>query len=311
MKFNLKYMSSSATIAIGDEKMTKNNKKARIMVILSMLIFGTIGVLVKNIPLPSSVIALARSAVGAIFLILLTLITGKKIAFSVIGKNFMYLLPAGIFLGVNWILLFESYRHTTVAVATVCYYLAPVFIVLASPIILGERLTIRKMLFSAAALFGIVLVSGAFESGGISLMGILLASGAAALYAAIVLLNKKLDGISSNDATITQLAITAVILSVYVGFTEDFSSFSLTVSEGILLAVAGVVHTGIAYALYFGAVQKLDAQTSAIYSYIDPVCAVILSAAVLGEPMTLITALGAILVLGSTFLSEIMGKKAE
>lgn len=281
------------------------------MAIASMLIFGTIGVLVKNIPLSSAVIALARSVIGALFLVVWTFITGKKISFAAVGKNFKFLLPAGVFLGINWILLFESYRYTTVAVATVCYYLAPVFIVLASPLVLGERLTLKKAVFSALALFGTVLVSGVIESGGISFAGVALAVGAAVLYAAIVLCNKKLVGISSNDATITQLAITAVILSVYVGVTEDFSSFSLNGTEWLLLAVAGVVHTGLAYALYFGAVQKLDAQTSAIYSYIDPVFAVILSALVLDEPMTLVTAIGAVLVLGSTFLSEITGKKAE
>lgn len=278
------------------------------MAIASMLIFGTIGVLVKNIPLSSAAVALARSVIGALFLIAWTFITGKKISFAAIGKNFRYLLPAGVFLGINWILLFESYRYTTIAIATVCYYLAPVFIVLASPLVLGERLTVKKTAFSALALFGTVLVSGALESGGISFAGVAFAVGAAVLYAAIVLCNKKLDGISSNDATITQLAITAVILSVYVGVTEDFSSFSLNGTEWSLLAVAGVVHTGLAYALYFGAVQKLDAQTAAIYSYIDPVFAVILSAVVLGEPMTLVTAVGAVLVLGSTFLSEMTDK---
>lgn len=291
--------------------MTKNNNVARLMVIASMLIFGTIGVLVKNIPLPSSVIALARSSIGAVFLLAIRFLTGKKPDISAIGKNFKFLLPAGVFLGVNWILLFESYRYTTVAIATVCYYLAPVFIVLASPLVLGERLTVKKTVFAVIAMLGTVLVSGAVEGGGISFTGTALAISAAVLYAAIILLNKKLDGISSNDATLTQLAITAVILIVYVGITEDFSSFSLKGSEWVLLGVAGVVHTGLAYTLYFGAVQKLDAQTSAIYSYIDPVCAVILSAAVLGEPMTLITAIGAVLVLGSTFLSEITGKKAE
>ena len=286
----------------------KNNNKARFAAIASMLIFGTIGVLVKNIPLPSAVIALARSAIGAIFLVLWTVVTGKKISFAAIGKNFKFLLPAGVFLGINWILLFESYRYTTVAIATVCYYLAPVFIVLASPLLLGEKLTVKKIFFSAVALFGTVLVSGAFESGGISFAGVAFAVGAAVLYAAIVLCNKKLDGISSNDATITQLAITAVILGVYVSVTEDFGNFSLNGTEWMLLAVAGVVHTGLAYALYFGAVQKLDAQTSAFYSYIDPVFAVILSAVVLGEPMTVLTAIGAVLVLGSTFLSEITDK---
>ncbi|MEE0944623.1 MAG: DMT family transporter [Clostridia bacterium] len=288
--------------------MTKENK-ARLMVVAAMLIFGTIGVFVKFIPLPSSVIAFARSIIGTVFLLTASVAGRKKPSFSAIKKNLPILLVLGTFLGVNWIMLFESYRYTTVAVATLCYYLAPVFVVLASPFVLGEKLTAKKFGFSVIALLGMVLVSGVVSGENtVSAVGMLFGVGAAVLYASIILFNKKLRDISANDTTIAQLGISAVVVGVYVLLTGDFSAVSLTGKETVLLVVVGIVHTGIAYALYFGAVKSLKAQTAAIYSYIDPVFAIILSALFLNEPMSIMAALGAVLILGSTLVSELTDK---
>ncbi len=285
--------------------MTKENR-ARCMVIAAMLIFGTIGVFVRYIQLPSSVIAFARSVIGTLFLLLISFATRTAPSISAMRKNLPVLLVLGTFLGANWIMLFEAYRYTTVATATLCYYLAPVFIVLASPFVLGERLTKKKFAFSLLALFGMVLVSGVIGGENrISMAGLLFGVGAAVLYASIILLNKKLKDISDNDTTLAQLAISAVVMGVYVLLTEDISELTLNTNELLLLLVVGVVHTGVAYMLYFGAVKALKAQTSAIFSYIDPVCAIILSALFLGEPMTLVAAIGAVLILGSTLVSEL------
>ncbi|MBS7297763.1 MAG: DMT family transporter [Eubacteriales bacterium] len=288
--------------------MTQGNK-ARLMVVVSMLIFGTIGVFVKFIPLPSSVIAFARSVIGTLFLLIVSVVSKNKPSFSAIKKNLPILLALGTFLGANWILLFEAYRYTTVAVATLCYYLAPVFVVLVSPLVLGEKLTLKKFIFSVIALFGMILVSGVVGGENtVSVTGMLFGVGAAVLYASIILLNKKLKDISANDTTIAQLGISAVVVGIYVFFTEDFSAMSLTGKEAVLLVIVGIVHTGIAYALYFGAVKSLKAQTAAIFSYIDPVFAIILSALFLSEPMTVIATVGAVLILGSTLVSELTDK---
>ena len=91
--------------------------------LLSMLIFGTIGIFVEMIPLPSSVIALARSGIGAALLALVMLAAKKPLHRDAIRQNLKFLLPSGAALGFNWILLFEAYRYTTVAVATLCYYM--------------------------------------------------------------------------------------------------------------------------------------------------------------------------------------------
>lgn len=287
-------------------------KAAKIQLISSMIIFGTIGLFVRYIPLPSSVIAFARGLIGMIFLLLVLVVQRKKPNLSAVGKRWPLLLLSGAALGANWILLFEAYRHTTVAISTLCYYLAPMFIILVSPLVLREKLTARKLVCVLVSLAGMVCVSGVL-TGSIptidELTGILLGVGAAALYATVVLLNKSLPGISGNDRTVVQLGISAVVVLPYILLTEQVSTLRLDTTGFVLLFVVAIVHTGIAYALYFNSMERLQAHTLAIFSYIDPIAAILLSALLLKEPLGWTGVLGAILILGSAALSELPGKK--
>ena len=283
------------------------NRSARWQMLLSMVIFGTIGLFVKYIPLPSAAIALVRGVVGLLFLLIVMAAGRKKLSLTAIRSNLLILILSGIALGGNWMLLFESYRHTTVATATLCYYLAPVFVVLLSPVFYKERLTGRKLVCTLAALIGMVLVSGILDAGfsPAQLTGVLCGLGAAALYAAVVLLNKALRGLSAFERTVMQLAVSSLILLPYVLLTAQTASFRLAPLSLLLLLVVGVIHTGVAYALYFNAVGALPAQTAALLSYLDPVIAVLLSALLLREPMGWSGILGAVLILGSTLISEL------
>lgn len=277
----------------------------------AMGIFGTIGIFVKYIPLSSAFIAFFRGVIGVAFLIALMLLTKKKPDFPAIRKNLLLLFISGAAIGVNWILLFESYRYTTVATATVCYYLAPLFLLLASPL-LGEKLTAKKLLCIAIALTGLVFVSGIIESGlpGITEgKGILLGLGAAVLYATVMLLNKKLSPIPAYDKTILQLGSAALVLLPYLLLSGSFVLPQLTGTQWALLCLVGVLHTGIAYAMYFGAMKDLPAKTMAIFSYLDPVIAVVLSAVVLQEGITPWGIAGTVLILGSALYSELPEKK--
>ena len=276
-----------------------------------MGIFGTVGIFVKMIPLGSAVIALCRGIMGIAFLLGVMLLTRKKFDRAAIGKNLLLLCVSGIAMGFNWILLFESYRYTTVATATVCYYLAPLFLILASPLV-GERLTPKKGLCIGVALVGLVFVSGMMD-GGIpplgELRGIGLALGAAALYATVMLLNKKLSPIPAYDKTILQLAAATAVILPYLLLTHGLSFPAMALGQWAALLVVGIVHTGFAYALYFGSMKDLSAHTIAIFSYLDPVIAVVLSALLLREPIGLWGIVGAILILGSALYSELPEKK--
>ena len=284
---------------------------AKIKIITAMVTFGTIGVFVRYIPLPSSIIALVRGVLATIFLLAVMAAGKRRPDGTAIRRNLALLVISGGLIGFNWILLFEAYNYTSVAVATLCYYLAPVFVIIASPFVLGEKLTLRKTLCVAAALAGMVLVSGVIQNyvsvGNIedlSLTGVILGIGAGALYATIILMNKKLKDISSYDTTVVQLAAASIILVPYCLLTVDVGLLAVTPVSVVLLCIVGIVHTGIAYVLYFGSIKELPAQTVAIFSYIDPILAILLSALLLKENMDMLSILGALLILGSTFVSE-------
>lgn len=282
-------------------------KTGKRMLAASMCIFSTIGILRKFIPYPSSFVALVRGLVGAAFLLGVLLLRKQKPDLGAIRRNGLLLLLSGGALGFNWIFLFESYAYTSVATATLCYYLAPILVILISPIVLREKLTKKKMLCAFAALLGMVLVSGVTETGfaGMTEMkGILFGLAAAALYASVMLLNKKIANIGAYDKTISQLLLASIVLLPYVLLTEDIGRMAFPALPVSLLILAGVVHTGIAYWLYFGSMGTLQAQTVALYSYIDPILAIVLSMLVLQEPMTLSAAIGAALILGAAYISE-------
>lgn len=282
--------------------------RAKRDLIFSVSVFGTIGIFVRWIGLPSSVIALVRGAVGAAFLLLLARFRHAPIDRAALRSRWQLLLLSAAMMSFNWITLFEAYRYTTVATATLCYYMAPIFVTLISPILLKERLTARKLLCVFLALAGMVFVSGVPQSGlpGPSeAKGILLALCSAALYAGVILINKYLAGVPAYDRTLLQLACAAAVMIPYILLTEDLSAMSVTPLGAVLLLIVAVFHTGWCYALYFGSMTVLSAQTVALFSYIDPIVAILLSALLLREPLGWSGILGAALVLGSTLVSEL------
>ena len=277
------------------------------MLIASMVIFGTIGLLRRHIPCSSGFVALVRGLVGAVFLLAVVLLKKEKPDFGAIRKNGLFLALSGAALGFNWIFLFESYSHTSVATATVCYYLAPILVILLSPILFKEKLTRFQRINAGAAMAGMVAVSGLLDTGLPSwgeLRGIGFGLAAAALYASVMILNKKITGIGTYDKTISQLFLASIVMLPYVLLTENLGQMELSSQSVVLLLIAGIVHTGVAYWLYFGAMGALKAQTVALYSYLDPILAIVLSMVVLKEPMTPAAAIGSAVILGAAFLSE-------
>ncbi len=278
------------------------------MFVSSMLIFGTIGVFRRYIPLPSAFLAFTRGIIGGLCILLLIRLRKKGGREPLARRDLLMLVVSGALIGFNWMLLFEAYNHTTVAVATLCYYMAPTIVILLSPIVFRERLTARKAICAAVAVAGMVLVSGVLGENGApeaSVPGILLGLGAAAIYAAVVIMNKKIRGVDTYRKTTVQLLSAGLAMVPYLLLTGGFSTEGFSVSATVLLLVVGVVHTGIAYALYFGSMDGLRVQTVAILSYIDPVSALLFSAFLLREPLSPLNILGAVMIIGSAMVSEI------
>ena len=280
--------------------------RARLSLIASMCIFGTIGLVRRYLPVPSGFLAMARGLLGALFLLALVHLRGNRLDRDAIRPMLSRLLLSGAMIGFNWILLFEAYRYTTVAIATLCYYMAPVFILIAVPFVLRERLTLRKALCVLAALLGMALVSGVSGSAGaVDWRGILCGLGAAVLYACVVIVNKFIRYVPAYNKTIVQIVTAGAVLIPYVIVVEGFSEVHFTPTVVLMLLLTGLVHTGCAYALYFGSIDALSAQTLALLSYLDPVIAILLSALVLRERMTGAQAIGAILILCAAVVAEL------
>lgn len=281
--------------------------KAMIKLITSMLIWGSMGIIVRHINLPAGRIALIRALIGLIFLAGLNLVLKKSFEKKEIESNKWKLVASGVILGVNWIFLFEAYKHTSIAIATVCYYLAPAIMAIMSAFLLKERLSFLKMSLIMTALVGLAFVSGVIETSKIdwnSGIGIIFGIAAAFAYASYTIINKYIKRINSLNATMTQFAIASLILFPYTFIWEESSKLMLPWNTVLLLILLGVFHTGIAFWLFFSAVRDLKAQTVAVLSYLDPVSALILSVLILKEHLSLFQLFGACMILASAFLNS-------
>ena len=285
-----------------------NDRGSILMLIASMLIFGTIGVFRRYIPVSSAFLAFSRGILGGLCILVFARVKHKNAGEKLPPRVLPVLVLSGMLIGINWILLFEAYNHTTVAIATLCYYMQPTIVMLLSPVIFREKLTGRKAVCAAVAILGMVLVSGVIggsSAGSSSLKGILLGLGAALFYSAVVIINKKIRGVDAYRKTTVQMLSAGMVMVPYLLLTGGFSTEGLTPAAVILLLAVGIVHTGIAYVLYFGSMDGLRVQTVAILSYIDPVSALLFSAFLLREPVTLLNVIGAVMIIGSAVASEL------
>lgn len=283
---------------------------SRLMMILSMAIFGTLGVFVRNIPVSSGELALYRAVLAALLITVFLIVTGQKIEFANIKKEVPLLLASGIAMGINWILLFEAYKYTTVSVATLSYYFAPVIVTVVCPFLFHEVLTARQIICFVMSTLGLVMITGIGEiGGGKDFIGILFGLGAAVFYATVILLNKFIKNVEGIHRTFLQFLSAIIVLVPYVIITSGVTLGSLNGIGWVNLLIVGLIHTGVTYCMYFSSLKELPGQKAAILSYIDPLVAVLISVTILGETMTFWQVIGGILILGFTLWNEISPKK--
>lgn len=282
----------------------------RLMLITSMAIFGTLAPFVRKINVSSGELALYRAILAALLIGAFLLSTKQKIPFGKIKKEVPLLLASGVAMGINWILLFEAYKYTTVSAATLSYYFAPVLVIIVSPILFRERLTGKQIVCFVMSTVGLVMITGIGGTGsGTDLIGILFGLGAAVFYATVILLNKFIKGVEGIHRTFLQFLAAIITLLPYVLLTSGVTLGGLDGIGWSNLLTVGLIHTGVTYCLYFSSLKELPGQKAAILSYIDPLVAVLISVTILGESMTWLQAIGGVLILGFTLWNEINPRK--
>lgn len=289
----------------------KKENTAKLMMAVAMFIFGTIAPFVRRINVGSGELALYRAVLAAVLVGGFLLITRQKLSVKDVKKELILLLLTGAAMGFNWILLFEAYKYTTVSVATLSYYFAPVIVMAVCPLLFRERMGTRQIVCFVMSTAGLVLITGTAGGGSSDLLGIAFSLGAAVLYATVILLNKLIKGVTGLHRTFVQFLAAIAVLTPYVMLTEGFNLGQLDgVGVGALLVV-GLLHTGITYCLYFSALKELPGQEVAILSYIDPLMAVLVSVLWLDEAMTLPQVVGGLLILGFTLWCELPARKRK
>lgn len=279
---------------------------AKLKMIFSMAVFGTLPIFIKNIPLPSSEIAFFRAVIASVSIIAYQFACRKRIDFSKIKSDLPLLFLSGAVMGFNWILLFEAYKYTTVSIATLSYYFAPAIVMIACPILFKEKLTVKQIACFIMSTVGLILIIGigGARTGSNNFKGICFGLGAAAFYATVIILNKFIKNVTGIDRTLLQFFAAIIVLTPYVLLTTGIH-LSIAGNIGIInLLIVGIIHTGITYCLYFSSLKDLKGQEVAILSYIDPLVAVIVSITILNEIITAMQIVGGVLILGFTLLNE-------
>ena len=282
---------------------------SNIKMILGMAIFGSIGIFVHEIGLPPAVIASIRAIVGTAFLAIILGFYNNRANLSDVKKNILPIIISGTALAFNWIFLFKAYQVTTIPIATVCYNIAPIFVLILSPIILRERVTLTTVACTLGALAGAILLSGITSGDTLNISGVTYAIIAAGLYAIIMITNKKISGISSLDNAFYQMAVASIVAIAYSVFTVDMTSFSFGGHIGWMLLVLGILHTAIAYALVFSASKRMTAQAWGILSYLEPATAIVLAFLLLKQPLKAIEILGAVMIFGFAIINALVRRR--
>lgn len=289
----------------------KRENFAKVTMALAMITFGTLAPFVRNVGISSAELALYRAVMATILVGGFLLITKQRFDPTSIKKELLLLLLSGAAMGFNWILLFEAYKHTTVAVATLSYYLAPVIVMVLSPLLFKEKLTKKQIFCFVMVSVGMVLITGTAGGGTGDFIGVIFGISAAVLYASVMLLNKFIRNVTGLVRTFIQFVSAIIVLLPYVALTSGFNFSALDGTGLRSLIIVGVLHTGIAYCLYFSSLKELTGQKVAILSYIDPLVAVLVSVAWLNEAMPPLQIVGGIMILGFTLLSELNFKASQ
>lgn len=289
--------------------MENRTRSAKLMNITAMAAFGTLGYFVAKIPLASEEIAFFRAVIAAVVILAWQLVRGRKFRLPASRKSLILLMASGAMIGFNWIFLFEAYRYTSVSVATLSYYFAPVIVTAVCPFLFHERPSLRQIICFIFSTAGLVLVisAGGLEGGSSNVTGVGYGLAAAALYAGIILINKSLPDIVGIDRTFLQFIVGVIVMFPYVLVKSGFHVAEAGAFGILNLLILGVVHTGVGYCLYFSSLKDLKGQEAAILSYIDPLVACFMSIFVMGETMSLMQIAGGLMILGFTLYNELGG----
>lgn len=285
-------------------------KRSYFQYILALLLFGSNGIVASFIRMNSYEIVLLRTLLGSLLLCIFFLLGRGRFTFFKYKKDFLCLLASGAAMGVSWILLYEAYGRIGVGISSLLYYCGPVIVMIVSPFLFREKLTVFKVIGFLSVLVGVFLINGNIAQDRSDGFGILCGLLSAVLYALMVIFNKKAVKITGLENATVQLIISFLTVAVFVGIRQGFVMSVPT--DGIwAILTLGLLNTGVGCYFYFSSIGKLPVQSVAICGYLEPLSAVLLSVLLLKETMLPLQIVGTVLILGGAVFGECMQRKGE
>ena len=283
------------------------DKKAFIKYLCALLLFGLNGIVASQISMTSYEIVFLRTLIGSVFLAVLFLLTKEKLTIKKHPRDLVFIVVSGIAMGTSWMFLYEAYQQIGVSLSSLLYYCGPVIVMILSPLIFKEKLTLPKILGFIIVLGGVFLVNGKAAISGGNSWGLFCGGMSALMYFMMVTFNKQSKNITGMENSLIQTAVSFLTVAVFVGFKQHFV-MSIPAEDWIWILILGLVNTGLGCYLYFSPLAKLPVQTVAVCGYLEPLSAVIFAALILGETMTLFQILGAVSIIGGAMIGELLGR---
>lgn len=285
------------------------DKKALTKYLCALLLFGLNGIVADRIAMNSYEIVFLRTLIGSALLILLFLLSKGRVHLKDNKRDALFIALSGIAMGTSWLFLYEAYQQIGVSFATLLNYCGPVLVMVLSPLLFKERLTVSKIAGFAIVLIGILLVNGKIAGEG-NAWGLFCGAMSAVTYFFMVTLNKQSRKIIGMENAVIQLAAGFLTVAVFLGFKQAFV-IRVPGEAWPWILLLGVVNTGIGCYLYFSPLAKLPVQTVAICGYLEPLSAVVFAAILLGEKMTVPQIIGAACIIGGAMVGELVKERKK
>lgn len=278
-------------------------KKSYLKYISALLLFGSNGIVASQINMNSYEIVLLRTLLGSLFLLLIFFGTKQKIKCPAYKKDLLFIAISGIAMGVSWMCLYEAYAQIGVSIASLLYYTGPVIVMILSPILFKEKITVVKIIGFTAVLVGIFLINGNLSDGRGNMFGIFCGLLSAVMYSVMVMANKKSEHIKGLENSVIQLIVSFLTVFIFVAFKSGLA-IHINASDWAWILFLGIVNTGVDCYFYFSSIGNLPVQSVAVCGYLEPLSAVIFSAIILNERMLPLQIFGAVLIIGGAIFGK-------
>ena len=275
----------------------------RIKLVLVMIIWGSLGVFTRSIPLSALSLAFLRAFIALpVLFVVMKMKKGDKVK----GQLLLPYLISGVLLGFGWLTLFYGFKHTSISSAVMIYNMCPVYVMIFAPLVLKETISKIQIAVIFISFLGLFLIVGHNLSEGYGYMGLVLSAVSGMLYATIVLINRSIKvRVDNQTATFVQILTAMIVLLPFVLIDGNvFTVVQLDAIAVIYTILLGVLHTGVAYTMFFSVYAHMKSVEIVSYSFLEPLFGILFSVIFIGETLTFPQIIGGFLILGSNYLGQ-------